>query len=449
MAQVPVGDLRVAFIEAACWHGTLERAEAMLVEHPELRSADIHLAAILGDEAAVRRFIARDPASVTAQSPPWGGDPLNYLGLSKYLRLHPERTEDFVRTAAALLDAGAPAHTGFWTAGEHPEFETALYGAAGVAHNAPLTRLLIERGADPNDEDAVYHAPEGHDLGALKVLVETGRVIPEHLLLMLLRKLDWHDPEGVRYLLTKDIDLGRRWKRAGTALHHALDRDNSLQIIELLLDHGADPHAVDRGRTAIALAARKGRSDVLKALERRGVTLELRGVERLHAALARADATAAHAIAKDEPALLREVLADGGTLLSEFTLTWNNDGVRLLLELGAPATARYDGYGYFDIANDSTALHVAAWMLNSELVRLLLERGVPANARDGRGRTPLMLAVKACVDSYWTERRTPEPARLLLEAGASLEGVGIPTGYDELDDVLRHYEKRGAKDRRA
>lgn len=441
MAQVPVDDPRVAFIEAACWHGALERAEAMLAEHPELRNADIHIAAILGDEAAVRRFIARDPASVTAKSPPWGGDPLNYLGLSKYLRLHPERTEDFVRTATALLDAGAPAHTGFWTTGQYPEFETALYGAAGVAHNEPLTRLLIERGADPNDEDAVYHAPEGHNLDALKVLVETGRITPENLLLMLIRKLDWHDYEGVRYLLARGASLTGKRSRGSPALHHALERDNSLQIVELLLDHGADPHEVDDGRSAIALAARKGRSDVLEALERRGVSLDFHGVERLHAALARADAAAAHAIASDEPALLREVLADGGTLLSEFTLTWNNDGVRLLLELGVPATARYDGYGYFDIANDSTALHVAAWMLNAELVKLFLERGVPANARDGRGRTPLQLAAKACVDSYWTERRTPEPARLLLEAGASADGVGIPTGYAELDDVLRRYGK--------
>lgn len=441
MAQVPVADLRVAFIEAACWHGTLERAEAILAEHPELRSSNIHIAAILGDEVAVRRFIARDPASVAAKSPPWGGDPLNYLGLSKYLRLHPERTEDFVRTATALLDAGAPAHTGFWTTGQHPEFETALYGAAGVAHNEALTRLLIERGADPNDEDAVYHAPEGRDLGALKVLVETGKVTPENLHLMLIRKLDWHDLEGVRYMLAQGLDLTRRRARGSPALHHALERDNSLQIIELLLDHGADPHEVDDGRSAIALAARKGRSDVLEVFERRGVPLEFHGVERLHAALARADAAGAHAIANGEPALLREVLADGGTLLSEFTLTWNNDGVRLLLELGVPATARYDGYGYFDIANDSTALHVAAWMLNAELVKLFLERGVPANARDGMGRTPLHLAVKACVDSYWTERRTPEPARLLLEAGASLDGVAIPTGYDELDDVLRRYGK--------
>jgi ankyrin repeat protein len=43
---------------------------------------------------------------------------------------------------------------------------------------------------------------------------------------------------------------------------------------------------------------------------------------------------------------------------------------------------------------------VAAWKLRADLVQLLLERGAPVDAKDGKGRTSLMLAVKACVDSY-------------------------------------------------
>jgi hypothetical protein len=54
-------DARTAFIRAATWHGTLERADAILAEHPELASSDIHTAAILGDDGAVRRFITDDP----------------------------------------------------------------------------------------------------------------------------------------------------------------------------------------------------------------------------------------------------------------------------------------------------------------------------------------------------------------------------------------------------
>src|SRR5437867_2352271 len=162
---------RAAFIDAATWHGSLERAEAILAAHPELASSDIHTAAILGDDAALRRFLERDQANATAKSDPYGADPLVYLCLSKYLRLDPARSEAFLRAATALLDAGADPNTGFWTTGHHPERETALYGAAGVAHHAGLTRLLLDRGADPNDEEAVYHSPETRDNAAMQLLV--------------------------------------------------------------------------------------------------------------------------------------------------------------------------------------------------------------------------------------------------------------------------------------
>ena len=56
-----------------------------------------------------------------------------------------------------------------------------LYGAAGIAHHAPLTRLLLERGADPNDDETPYHTPESYDNDALKVLVESGRLTDDNL----------------------------------------------------------------------------------------------------------------------------------------------------------------------------------------------------------------------------------------------------------------------------
>ncbi len=77
-----IDDPRAAFIDAAIWHGTLERAEGILVAHPELASSDIHIAAILGDDAAVRRFLALDPKNVTAKSGPYGKDALVYLCLN-------------------------------------------------------------------------------------------------------------------------------------------------------------------------------------------------------------------------------------------------------------------------------------------------------------------------------------------------------------------------------
>jgi ankyrin repeat protein len=427
---------RDAFIDACVWHGPLEPAAAILAEHPEIAGSDIYTAALLGDDGAVRRFLAADPGSATAKGGPRGWDGLTYLCFSKYLRLDRSRTAGFVRAATALLDAGANANSGFW---DKAEWETVMYSAAGVAFHPEMTRLLLERGADPNDGETPYHSPESYDLAALKVLVESGKLTADSLATMLLRKADWHDFAGIEYLLEHGADPNRMTVWRVTALQQALRRDNSVKIIEAMLDHGADP-ALPRedGSTAITIAARRGRGDVLAALDRRGITKELAGVDSLIAACARNEAAHARAIAESHPDLLRELIAHGGTLLSEFAGTGNTPGVRCLLDLGIDPGALYaEGDGYFGIARNSTALQVAAWHAMHSTVKLLIERGAPIDAVDGRGRTALALAVLACVDSYWTGRRSPESVEALLGAGASLAGVRFPSGYAEVDELLR------------
>lgn len=461
-----------AFIEAAIWHGTLEAAEAILAAHPEIAHASIHVAAILGDDAAVRSFIADDPRNATKKEAPYDGDVLVYLCLSKYLRLDKTRSEAFLRAATALLDAGADPNTGFTAKDEYGDFETALYGAAGVAHHAELTRLLLERGADPNDNETFYHTPETYDNDALKVLVESGKMRPDLLAGMLLRKADWHDYEGIKYLLEHGADPNRMTMWGYTALHQAIRRDNALKNIELMLDHGADPTIktvteiaahfprVDGQRSAVALAARRGRSDVLWTFARRGFPMPIpyEGVEHLivRACAARGGMAGVRAfreqfqqlanVAKftksSELGAISELLAEGSTLLAEFAGNGNTKGVQHLLDLGVSVDALYSGDSYFDIAKDSTALHVAAWKAWPKTVKLLIERGANVNAQDAKGRSPLMLAVKACVDSYWTNRRSPEPVEALLKAGASISGVDFPCGYDEVDALLQSYGKQ-------
>ena len=431
-----VDDPIAAFLGAACGHasGPLERAEAILAAHPEVAAGSVYTAAILGDAAGVSRFLSIDSLNATAKGGPHGWDALTHLCFSKYLRLDPARSDGFMRAARALLDAGASANTGFHEKDHQPEavFESAIYGAAGVAHHAELTRLLLERGADPNDEETPYHTPEGYDNDALKVLVDSGKLNPDSLATMLLRKHDWHDYDGVAWLLDHGADPNRRTRWGRTPLQQAILRDNAIEIIEALLDHGAD------GKTAIALAARRGRGDVLESLERRGIPIALDGAERLLAACARNDQMGVRSIAQAEPELVREVVAQGGKVVAEFAGVGNLEGVRHLLDLGVDVGARFtEGDGYWDVARDSTALQVAAWRARHPIVKLLIERGAPINATDGKGRTALALAVRACVDSYWANRRSPESVEALLAAGASISGVDFPSGYAEVDELLR------------
>jgi hypothetical protein len=69
-----VSDPVAEFIVAACVprdsrhaSGTLDRAEAILAAYPEVARAGIHTAAILGDRAGVRRFLALDARNATAR----------------------------------------------------------------------------------------------------------------------------------------------------------------------------------------------------------------------------------------------------------------------------------------------------------------------------------------------------------------------------------------------
>jgi ankyrin repeat protein len=426
--------------------GTLQEADAILTLYPQVARANIYTAAVLGDAAGVRDFLAKDARLAKENGGVYAWDAVTYLCFSRYLRLDKSRNDAFVETLRALLDAGAHAQTGWYETIDHPNprkiLESALYGAAGLAQNVDVTRLLLEYGADPSaDEETAYHVPEGYDNSVMQVLLESGKLDATHTCWLLVRKADWHDLDGMRMALEygADPNLMPRWGR--NALQHAIQRDNSLEILELLLDHGANPllRAAQDGCTSAAMAAHKGRGDFLLALEERGVDPHFDGADQLIAACARGDREQARKLASEDPEMLFLMRPFGGHLLAEFAGVGNGEGIDCLLELGIPVDARYGGDAYFDEAPDSTALHVAAWRGWPETTKLLLARGADVNAKDGRGRTPLQRAIAACTNSYWKRRRTPEWVEPLLKAGATLEGIEIPCGYEEVDTLLKQY----------
>ena len=429
-ASVPLDDSHVA--------GTLDRADEILRAHPELATSSVYSASILGDHATVRQFVESDKRLAEAKGGPRNWNAITYLCFSRYLKIHRARSDDFVKTATLLLDAGADANSG-WFEQDHqpkPVWESVTYGAAGIAHNADLTQLLLDRGADPNDEETPYHVPETYDNAALKVLVNSGKLNKDSLATLLLRKADWHDYEGIKWMLEQGVepDTMTRWGK--TALQQAVLRDNDIQIIRVLLDHGSDPTLGTTNRS-IAVAAQRGRGDALRLFDERGIATELHGVESLLAACAVNDIAKIAQVMKTDPQLAGELRASRGTFLCNFAGNGNTDGVRNLLDLGVPVDAvSLHGDPYFGVARNSTALHVAAWRARHDTVRLLIERGADVNSLDAEGHTPLQMAVKACVESYWKERRSPASIEMLLTAGASPKGITLPTGYDAADALL-------------
>ena len=133
---------RETFVDWAT-NGRRDRAQALLDLDPSLSGPDISL--LLGD---VERVAGMDPNAPVGHR---GWAPLVYVTHSAFLG--GERTDALVATARVLLDAGADPDASW----EHPEFGalSALYGAAGVNHEAAMTALLLERGANPDDGESL------------------------------------------------------------------------------------------------------------------------------------------------------------------------------------------------------------------------------------------------------------------------------------------------------
>ena len=367
-----ITDPVAAFIEVGCiprhsghLSGDLEHAELILRRYPEVATASIHTAAILADEPTVRRFLSSDPSLATSKGGPYEWDALTHLCFSRYLQHDATRADAFLHTAETLLNTGASASTGFYEMVDHPNphpiLESAIYAVACIARHPGLTRLLLAHGADPNgDEETAYHVAESYDNTVTAILLESGKLTPKSLATILLRKTDLHDEAGLQLALDHGADPNFSTQWGNTALHHALLRDNSLSIIERLLNHGANPALIAQRHnlSAMQIAAHRGRGDVLRLFEQRGIPLALTGAFELIAACAKGDQDTVTRLSHLAP----EFGPFGGTLLAQFAGNGNVEGLRCLLSLGvSPAALDTVGDPYFDLAKDSTALHNAAW----------------------------------------------------------------------------------------
>jgi ankyrin repeat protein len=264
---------------------------------------------------------------------------------------------------------------------------------------------------------------------------------------MLVRKHDVHHHDGVRLLLAHGADPNFMTGWGITPLQQAVRRDNAAVIVEALLAHGADPRVpvappmpVPPGRspdTALALAAWRGRADLLALFEAAGTTIGDDDPRALVAACARGDAERVRSLAAAHPDQASELTANAGEVLCLFAGNDNVAGIRCLAGLGLPVAAVWPGGdGYFEVPRTSMPLHVAAWRAKHGAVRALVDLGARLDVTDGAGRTPLALAVRACVASHWQAGRNPDSIATLLDAGADTARITLPTGYDEADRLI-------------
>ena len=404
-----------AFLEASIrdWTG---RAVLMLAATPEIAGYDIRTALVLGDADRVRQLLGRDPGLATRRDERWGWTALDAVCASRWHHLDPARSGGLLATARLLLDAGAdPTATAGGRRGDWTPLRCAV---AGVA-NPAVVRLLLERGAVPDDHD-VYLAcfgGDGHE--SLRLLLEHMPDVSQTTALS--APVSTGDIEGVRLLLEAGADPNRPLPRdegdqPWPALYAAIRSGCPAELVELLLEHGADPTAAGPdGRSPFRLAVSLGSGDLAALLLRNGARDDSTDAERFLSACLHADEAGARRRLARAPGLLAGLAgAERGAIVTAAE-TGNTAAVALMLDLGFPVEARGGDH-------ESTALHAAAYSGSVGTVRLLLERGADTEARDATwDGTPLEWAA---VGSGIRPGQNPEPdwvatVAALIEAGAS------------------------------
>jgi ankyrin repeat protein len=402
-----------------------ERARAILAAHPAIAGRNLFTAAATADlEALDRHLKASSDPSPRYPHNQW--TPLLYVAGSPFHADSPGGAERFTEAARRLLDAGArPDEHTLWSEEEGKSTLTALFRAV-IGNNVPLARLLLERGADPNDGESIYHGAELNHVAMLELLVAHGAEISRpdphwgNTPLYFLAGYQVGAPttasgvQGMRWLLEHGADPNVRSYDSGEAPLHQLVRNRrGPDVVNLLLDHGADPNAARKdGLTPYQLAVQIGDEAAARLLESRGARTDgVTPFDRfLGAAMAGRTDEARGWLDRGEVSL-DDLTREQRGLLAHAANAPSPEVVDTLLALGFDPGWESEWGG--------TALHWVAWHGRPAMVKHLLARGAPVNVRDSRfGSSPLAWAAHGSQNCRSADDDYIAIIDMLLEAGS-------------------------------
>jgi ankyrin repeat protein len=416
-----------------------EHARMILEAEPDIVHATFHSALVAGEVEDVKKHLHRDPELAKQKGGPKNWEPLLYVCFSRFFQRDKSRTENFAEIVRALLARGADPNAYFMVNDDPNARQTCLYGAAGIANNAAITKLLLDASADPNDAasglgpESLYHSAEHTNVECLRLILEA-KPDAKKVSYCLGRCLDFENPAGVKLFLEAGADPNAMHPGGGhgsTRLHGAIRNGCSAEVIQLLLEAGADWARKNwEGMTSYRLAVRTGHQEAVKLMESRGADPKLATViDRFLGECLQANYDSAKEILNANPDLLRRMRPDDLAMIAVASYLRRSNAVKAMLLLGFPI----DTYG----PKKMSALHWACWVGDIELAQFLVERAANLELRNGYGGTVLGCTVWAAIHQENDTDYAPL-VQLLLKNGAAVKDTcNYPTGIADIDSLLK------------
>lgn len=339
----------------------------LLREEPELFAASTlekepWIACAVGDAAVLAKVLESPDSRAWANRPtgPLQMPPLVAVTHSQLIH-EPGFEAGMLACVTLLLEHGADPDSSWMSPDWKDNPLSALYGATGRAYNAAMTRLLLNAGASPDDNESLYHSCEGSDPECPRLLLNAGATVSGTNALG--RILDFDKPELLQQMIDHGGNVNERpW------MHHAILRGRSTEHIRILAQAGANLRAVDASGTSLfRFAQQHGREDVLAILREAGVSEDLTQEELFVAACARADESSARRVLGQTPDILNRLSLHQLQTMPQLAAIGEIAAVRTMLDLGWPREVRF-GWG-------ATALNLGVFRGDAAMVALLLKAG--------------------------------------------------------------------------
>jgi ankyrin repeat protein len=412
------------FLDAAT-EGRADRAARLLALHPAIAGANLWTALITGNVAAVETALAEHPEVATQAGGPRGWEPLLYVCHSAVQGIA-GRDESLAAIARRLIELGADPNARFpWL--HHGVRRPVLWGATRVARSLPLARTLLELGASPDDGVTLTLAASAADMAALELLREFGAhtdapwatdgSTPLYAILCF-----GGNVAGAKWLASHGADPDIVFPATGETPLHAAARTGDVELMDLLVTHGADVSRRNlAGRTPHAEAELVNNRAVADWLLAHGAVDEMAPVDRLVAACSRGDKTTAMALLAADPDLLAQYTE--GHYAALYLAAEHAD----LPALDALLSVGFDP-NHGDESIGMTALHKAAMAGKVESVRLLLAHGGSVTQQDREFHATALICAAEGARSHPVA--DPATGTDYGAVGRLLLGAGSPTGWE-------------------